>query len=263
MAKHKGKCALCGKEGKLTFEHIPPRAAFNSKPVRPVTLEAILEGPDREPWDISGLKYINQQQGMGLHSLCASCNNDTGAWYGDAYRDFAHRGMLLVQNDIDPAYQSVGFQKVYPLRFIKQVLSLFCSVNPNANIDDLRAFVRDRDATGLDKAKYKVCMYFTRSQTKRYFGLAGMGSFTGEVVVFSEITAAPFGFLLYLNPPEKYDFAGFDITSFADLKYDDLHDVKMPLVFREVNNWLPHDYRSKDEIRTAYTQAQKAYDLKE
>ena len=26
---HYGKCHICGKEGKLTFEHIPPRKAFN------------------------------------------------------------------------------------------------------------------------------------------------------------------------------------------------------------------------------------------
>ena len=32
MAKRKkesGKCRICGKEGKLSFEHVPPEAAFN------------------------------------------------------------------------------------------------------------------------------------------------------------------------------------------------------------------------------------------
>ena len=250
MAKHKGKCALCGKEGKLTFEHIPPRAAFNSEPVRPVTLQAILEGPDREPWDISGLKYINQQQGMGVHSLCASCNNITGAWYGDAYRELAYRAMALVETQIDPSYQSVEFKNVYPLRFIKQILSLFCSVNPGAKIDDLRELVLNRDQYGIDKTQYKLCMYFTRSKTKRYFGFTGMSMLTGETLLFSEITAAPFGFLLYLDPPADYAFPGFDITPLADSKNDDLCNIKMPLTFLEVNNWLPHDYRTKDEIRS-------------
>ena len=31
-----GKCALCGRIGELSFEHIPPKAAFNSTPARPV-----------------------------------------------------------------------------------------------------------------------------------------------------------------------------------------------------------------------------------
>ena len=41
MGKHFGKCALCGKECELTFEHIPPRRAFNSTPARPVSGEEI------------------------------------------------------------------------------------------------------------------------------------------------------------------------------------------------------------------------------
>ncbi|MBP3477329.1 MAG: hypothetical protein J6K48_13600 [Lachnospiraceae bacterium] len=37
-----GKCALCIKEYELTFEHIPPRTAFNSTPVKPVTGNKIM-----------------------------------------------------------------------------------------------------------------------------------------------------------------------------------------------------------------------------
>ena len=32
-----GKCALCGREGPLSYEHIPPREAFNDKRVRTIT----------------------------------------------------------------------------------------------------------------------------------------------------------------------------------------------------------------------------------
>lgn len=257
MAKHFGKCALCGKECELTFEHIPPRAAFNSKPVRPVTLQAILAGPEREPWDISGLKYINQQQGMGIYSLCKACNNDTGTWYGDAYREFAQKAMLLAQNEIDSNYHSVEFANIYPLRIIKQVLSMFCSINPGINMGDLRNFVRDKTASGIDKRRYKLCMYFTRSCTRRYFGLTGMGMLTGEALQLSEITSAPLGFVLYFDPPSSFAFSGFDITSFADFKYNELCNIQMPLDFLEVNNWLPNDYRSKNEIR-----AESTYNLK-
>ena len=33
MPKHFGKCRLCGKECVLTYEHVPPRNAFNSHTV--------------------------------------------------------------------------------------------------------------------------------------------------------------------------------------------------------------------------------------
>ena len=75
MAKHFGKCALCGQECELTFEHIPPRAAFNSTPTKPVSGEELLDD-DRMPWDTTGLKYTNQQKGMGRYSLCPKCNNE-------------------------------------------------------------------------------------------------------------------------------------------------------------------------------------------
>ncbi|MBP0967818.1 MAG: hypothetical protein J5722_09295, partial [Oscillospiraceae bacterium] len=55
LQKHHGRCALCGKECELTFEHIPPRAAYNSTPVKPVNGKDFFEVPDRAtrmPWEL-------------------------------------------------------------------------------------------------------------------------------------------------------------------------------------------------------------------
>ena len=260
MAKHEGKCALCGKEGKLTYEHIPPRVSNNSKPVRPVTLETRLRSTPKYPWDMNGMTYVNMQQGMGLYSLCSSCNSMTGANYGNAYNDFAQKAMVLLSAPIGDEYHSVGFDGLYPLRIIKQILSMFCSVNPEVAIDDLREFVLDKEAVGIDTSRYKVCMYFTRTGSKRYNGLGARIEGNGDILLFSEITFAPFGFLLYIDPPENAKLAGFDITSFADHTYDDICSVKMPLDIREVNNWLPHDYRTRAEITAAVDSAEKTLD---
>ncbi len=43
-----GKNALCRKECDLTFEHIPPRTAFNSTPVKSVTGDKIIEDSERK-----------------------------------------------------------------------------------------------------------------------------------------------------------------------------------------------------------------------
>ena len=37
-----GTCALCKKIKKLNFEHIPPRAALNAVPAKPVLIEKLL-----------------------------------------------------------------------------------------------------------------------------------------------------------------------------------------------------------------------------
>ena len=251
MAKHWGKCALCGKEDYLTFEHIPPKAAFNSSHSKPVTLQTILRTPHEYPWDLSGMKYIDQQSGLGVYSLCKTCNNLTGSWYGSAYTQFAKAAMDMLCSNIPEAANGVQFEKIYPLQIIKQILSMFCSANPTAAIDDLRAFVLDKNAQGIDKSRYQVRMYFTKTFSKRSCGLFCMcDPRYNSVILASEITVPPFGFVLYIDPPKEVALNGFDITSFTDLPYETPFSVSMPLLFYEVNNYLPFDYRSKEEITT-------------
>ena len=250
LKKHIGKCALCGKTDNISYEHIPPKAAFNSSRAKLITLNTLLKEKNKYPWDTKGLPYISQQSGAGLFSLCEKCNNITGKWYGAAYQSFAEKGMGVVTSKIDDIYNSVEFKEVYPLKFFKQIISMFCSLNPEANIDDLRKFVLNRNTVGIDKNRYKICMYFTRSTTKRHAGLMATGNIqTGEVILFSEIVACPFGFLLYIDPNEKMVTQGFDITSLSDYDYDEMCNIKMPLIFKEVNTWMPYDYRSKNEIK--------------
>lgn len=253
--KRIGKCALCGNVGKLTFEHIPPKAAFNSNPVKPICGMTLISKGDRLPWDTAGLQYKNMQQGMGLHSLCASCNSKTGKWYGDAYRNFAALGAKLLEIDTNQ-YQGVEFENLYPLRIIKQVLSMFCSINPyhNLKIDDLRQFVLNRDDTHLDLDKYRICMYFTRSRMMKYCPSTVVVKsddkfatiFSSEMV--SEITAFPFGFILYLDPIHGQHYEGIDISACTDKGYNEICNVRFPIVLHDVNTWLPTDFRSKAEV---------------
>ena len=61
MERHYGRCALCGKEGELTFEHIPPRSAFNSHRTKMYTGDQLLADINRMPFDVQGLQYRNHQ----------------------------------------------------------------------------------------------------------------------------------------------------------------------------------------------------------
>jgi hypothetical protein len=253
VSKHYGKCALCGNECELTFEHIPPRAAFNSTPAKPVTGEGLLDD-DRMPWDTTGLPYKNQQQGMGRYTLCQTCNNNTGSWYGEDYRVVARVIHSILSEPMDPKYQAFCIRDIYPLRFIKQVLSMFCSINnfEDDRIDTLRKFVIDKEVVGLDKSKYKICMYLTKSNLMKYAPLSvvlRMGETKCESLALTEITAYPLGFVLYFNPTETFHYDGFDITHFADCEYDDVADIQMPLCIYEMNDLFPTYYRSKEEIK--------------
>ena len=160
MKKKHGMCALCKKETDLTFEHIPPRAAFNSKPSRPIKVADLIKHKEMMPWETDGLKYENLQQGMGYSCLCQSCNNLTGTWYGDSYVKFAQAAAYVVKASPEIRKNSVEFLDIYPLRVIKQIVSMFCSINPpdRFDLDDLRKFVINKQETGIDATKYRLCM---------------------------------------------------------------------------------------------------------
>lgn len=253
MSGKTDKCALCRRECIPTFEHIPPRAAFNSHPSRPVTGDKLIKDRERMPWDVEGLPYENQQRGMGRYSLCKECNNNTGSWYGNDYARFAHIvHSILTDSKIDTA-QAVGIKHIYPLRIIKQVLSMFCSINnfEDERMEPLRSFVLNKDKTGIDQQKYRVSMYFTQSNLIKYAPISVLLHKTPSGIkstTVSEITAYPLGFILYFDPPDTNNLEGIDITAFSQYNYDDEYAVGFPLCIKEVNNIFPLDYRTKGQI---------------
>ena len=91
------------------------------------------------------------------------------------------------------------------------------------------------------------------SNRSRQSGVSVLGRLSDDgtsvqTKVFSEITFPPFGFILALDSPPP-DHALFDISFFAEYRYNDWRDVQLRLPAREIYLPLPGDYRSRDEIR--------------
>jgi len=258
MTKKIGKCALCGKNGTLTYEHIPPRAAFNSHPVKSVSVHDKIGDIQRLPWETNGIKFANLQKGMGGWTLCSECNSKTGTWYGAEYAEVARVAYCALQEyktfDDSRKNDLLVLTGVHPLRFIKQVVSMFCSINDPDNIkfNELREFVLDKDKFGIDTKKYKLCMYFTDSHFRKACGEMGilriLPDGSTELVYMSEISAVPLGFILYTDFSDTYPYSGLDITNCADHRYDEVCDLKIPFILHEVNTVFPEDYRTKEEI---------------
>src|ERR1700740_102769 len=87
-----GICRLCGSYGPLSFEHVPPHAAFNNHRVVVISFDKYLGAVNLD--EIRGGRV--QQRGVGAYTLCVQCNNDTGAWYGSAYAEWAYQAMQIV-----------------------------------------------------------------------------------------------------------------------------------------------------------------------
>ena len=70
------------------------------------------------------------QRGTGNGCLCERRNNLTGAYYGGAYSDIANDFMKYYINNKELIEKNDALEctlHIFPLRFIKQVLSMFCS----------------------------------------------------------------------------------------------------------------------------------------
>lgn len=279
---HFGKCALCGCEGPLTFEHIPPKSALNQYPAKAYSANDVLNRHDKMPWDYSGLKYTDMQRGVGAYTLCKNCNNQTGEWYGNDYKSVILQ-LYGALNDLKGKEQNkykIRINNFHGLRFIKQVFSMFCSINnfdanPIINkefdpsgyppflkricdyqialnnalvvIDDLRRFVLNKELHGIDKSVFKLCMYLTQDSIPKQDAIS-VKMDNDSISILSEISTFPVGFILYFFPSSGDTNIGVDITPLADYTYDDLIIMELPYKTYQTNIFLPEDFRTKDEI---------------
>ncbi|MGB9647454.1 MAG: hypothetical protein WCB44_20365, partial [Stellaceae bacterium] len=134
-----GTCHICGKYGKLSFDHVPPEAAFNDHRVLRISFEQVSVG--QHPDNLRG-RY--QQRGAGASTLCVKCNSDTGHWYGTAYADWAAQAMRILLGTSGRPSLEYPF-RLFPLRVLKQVVCMFFSINSplfHTRQPDLVRFVR-------------------------------------------------------------------------------------------------------------------------
>jgi hypothetical protein len=251
-----GKCHLCGKVGKLTYEHVPPRAAFNSHKAFIYFVDDIL-GSNNLPWDYSGIRGRQQQRGVGYYTLCAKCNNNTGSWYGSSFVDFIYKGYRETYNKIVAPNEwiKVTFQDIYPLRIIKEIITMFFSINnPDLStiLIDLRNLVLKREKRGIDPKKYGLYIYVLRGSIARYAGITSMLSLEPKHIrVLSELSAPPFGYVLELEPKDKSAYC--DITFFANsYKITKKETLNLKIPVYESNTPFPTDYRSKQKVMADY-----------
>jgi len=120
--KEIGRCCICGVEGKLSFEHVPPRSAFNKHPILEFDVKKLIGNWEAE------IKGKIQQLGAGSYTLCEKCNTTTGAWYGPAYAEWAHQAFRLLS--LTRGAPTLCYQfRIFPLRVLKQIICIFFSAN--------------------------------------------------------------------------------------------------------------------------------------
>lgn len=235
-----GRCRICGRTKKLSYEHILPRAAGGDKRVKLYQAVDVLEANKSGINNPFGKIY---QMGYGKYTLCKECNERCGRhydkdftyfyrslWYvlskfikkecaGKSQEEIAH---LLLSGDFN-----VILKNIKPLNVAKRLLAAFCSIEDGVFITD--AFPEIRKGI-LDK-NYR----FTQCDFHLYFCLH-----LGGDAFYSTITAIG-------HNMEMFSFAGMEVNPVAF--YFTQRDAKMPPVHvLDITHWLTNfDYdESKD-----------------
>ena len=251
MSKKKefGVCHICGQYGELTYEHIPPQSTFTSTRRKLCTIDTLLCAPssdNRPPWDQTGLRYKQFQSGVGFNTLCGKCNSFTGSKYGVEFAKVVQGigyEILKIPPDERKGIITFTIQDINVLAFFKQVISMFCSVNNPQFGERFRNFLLDENSTDFDSTQYRVFTYLHSGKVVRYVPLQGHADIkNGGFVLFSEISAFPLGFILYiLTEKTAENFRGCDITLFS--AQNNLRAVKMPIPFLKCNTPFGLDFR--------------------
>lgn len=229
-----GNCALCGKFKKLSFEHVPPAAAFNNKPIFIQSHEHLVNQSSY----VYG-KKMKSNKGFGGYTLCEACNNNTGDWYARDFVEFAHQGMKIIQST-KPQYIIKGTYKIKPLNIIKQILTMFMSADKSGYLqsqNDLVKFLLNKESVGIPK-KYRIHLYSTLSHKKRMIGYSVAFDPKLGIQKWSEINFQPFGYLLTEESKPAHEHM-CDITEFGNVNYDQELMVEISTAYLNVESpWI-------------------------
>lgn len=248
MGKHTqfGTCHICREVRPLSFEHVPPRSAFNDRPTISQKVRSLL-GTEPDGW--FSKKGPISQKGVGAYTLCERCNNDTGRWYASAYVEWAYQGVHLIQHASE-APSLYHLFHLFPLRVIKQIFCMFFSANPSGlgkRHEDLARFVLNKGFR-FDDPPLRVFAYFNAGAVSRQSAFSGIfDSASGGSYLFSEIAFPPFGYILSIDGKSP-DKRLVDISYFCRYSYNQWTDVALRLPVFPIYTWFPADFRSRDEV---------------
>lgn len=246
-----GICNICGNNGPLSYEHVPPRSMGNSKPAKSYHIVDIankhraLNVENRE-----GIHYRQQQRGIGFETICPSCNSYLGQHYVKAYTGCINElGMILHDEKEKGDEGRIGIHleghNVPVLAFFKHVMSNFCSTTQPGSMLDCRDFLLNYKSNNLPD-RYRLFMFAVPDDevfvcsgwTKMLLNEDGL-----KIATLAFVASYPAGFYLYdtedstAEPdPSRY---GCEITPMAKQPWHTEPSFSLELPYMSIANSIP------------------------
>lgn len=252
----KGICRLCGDNTDLSFEHVPPKVAFNknTKYVSVAFDDYIKnENPLKNP-----IKGKTKQGGVGYNSLCIDCNSFLGRNYVPAYEKWVKGGYSVLGNS-EFGVVRYSINDIEPLKILKQIVSMFLAINKEWYLEsypELSKFVLNPNEKNLPE-KYRIFSYLNKDGNIRYMHHTVVGNFgRGKPINCSEISFPPYGYVLTIDSDDNINQLN-DITGFKNFELNQKQTLNMAMFQLPTHLTIPLDYRGKDQIEKAIEQGIK------
>ncbi|MCX8672814.1 hypothetical protein J3T91_04710 [Bifidobacterium sp. B4001] len=212
-----GKCHICGRYRKLSFEHIPPQSAGNVHKHLLFTAEELLKpgSPMHTSMDnsVQDLKqahvhYKQLQRGAGLTTICEECNNYLGQNYVTEFVNLYSAIESWCTGPDAPVYKSgthgeipgISFtvNQFKPLAFFKQVISNFATCLPYGKLPGVDYYLTHRENTHFPKY-YKLRLMIWPKRPERIAHAGWSKVFVGRGLYYktAKLIIPPFVFNLY------------------------------------------------------------------
>lgn len=243
-----GVCNICGLLRPLSFEHTPPRSAFNASKVLYTSADAYWNQGPGQDLPPRGKQF---QRGYGRNSICEGCNHKTAAWYVPYFSRWCLEGMKLYDRAKgSPAVLQLS--TLSPLPVIKQIATMFLARHGDYFSPDkketLVRFVLNREQRYLDP-KYRFWVYLVAPGPLRDVPPCvtlnvegGLKSTHG-----AEFSFPPYGYMMTLNS-QPQDSRLREITHFARYGHLDIACLSLELEVLPTHGPSLGDYRSFKQI---------------
>jgi hypothetical protein len=251
----KGTCKVCGRVSELTYEHIPPKSAFNNNRHFYVShVNPLFENRDAETFEelqrIDPKHIEKKQGGIGFYSLCKNCNTNFGTWYVRAYSDWIKQSINFFQFRLQNPHDDFVV-KIYPLRVLKQIVAMFFTLNYRDFYKEypiLKRYLLSKDNIEIDP-RIRIFSYFNIQGVLRYEPHRTILDLNigDNPAHLSEITFPPLGYVMLMNDGDV-DKRLHEITYFSTFKYDDEIEIIQNFNTLPTTIGMAGDYRTKEEV---------------
>ena len=250
-----GKCKICDELLEMTKEHIPPKSALNTgiiKILDPNETTKLLTR-DKLPWDQADLKYTIKQNGMVLETLCEKCNNLTGRYYGNAYKEFVLSIANIIYNEQlkSGANVIIEYDGFRHLQVFKQIVSMFASLsNIASSHSNVKEFLLNPEANNFPTEDIHIFINIYLDGQDGLFGPIVTGTRSGIFLTY-QIKRFPV-IITMVRDYEKcknigFDF-GYDITHFHKFNFKDSQSQTFSFKVIESHTFVPTETRTKEQI---------------